>query len=482
VVDAGTSEELLPFQEEEIAPILERKRGMLAWDMGLGKTAGASTIGARAQLHRWLVICSDNAFSVWRDEAPRWIKRWWPDVTVRVEFIDGDRETQWATPYDVFPNVVHIRIVRIDTFLADWGVITKTGLKGKRAKTIRLNERKGYHIPEILIYDECRRIRNKETQAFEILSRWIKFYSPPWLILMTGTPGHEPKHFWTYLHLINPHYFRSYWNFVYAFHQVDDGFFGKEVNEPRNLPEWYALRKRMISVVREDDPRVIDQRPPLTRQLLEITPDADQQRLYKAFREEMMLFIEEDQKLLYAQNELGAITRIRQALICPKILSPSLSYGAAIQDFANTIEPGEHVVIFTPFTSAQPLFEEYLRTKKFNHIYTLYGSMGTTARDKAIAEYRQNKGVMICSILYAQAFSLEPATKAFFIGYDWDPDNNRQAEKRLHRLTTKTPIAAYYYAFRTTFDANLADIVNLKQRRVNITIPSEVRKVLHGEA
>jgi len=297
---------------------------------------------------------------------------------------------------------------------------------------------------------------------------------------MTGTPGHQPKHFWTMLHCINPKYFRSYWKFIFAFHECIDGFFGKEILGPRNLDEWHKVLGHYFSVVKEDDEGIAEQRPPLTRVLLPITMDADQAKLYDDLVKEMMHFVEPDDKLVYAQNEFVLATRLRQALICPRMLSPSLGVGAAIKDFAQTAEPEEHSVIFTPFTDAFEPFSTYLGGTGFQ-VQTLSGGIGSEERDARIRLWRRERGVCICSILYAQAFSLEPATKCFFIGYDWDPDNNRQAEKRLHRLSTQNPVWVGYYTSRSTFDERLANIVNIKQKNVNLTIPGNLRRFINGD-
>jgi SNF2 family DNA or RNA helicase len=471
------------YQEREIQKLLNLKRGGIAWDCGTGKTAAAATIGAKVGLKRWLIIAPDNAHSVWRDEAPRWINHHYSTTNqdqchprIVVEFIDRvpfERKNQWRNPY--IEGYIHLRVTTIETFMKDWGDYISTGLKGSRSKMVGLKSVPGYHIPQILIYDECRRIRNKETQAFKLLSRWLNYYNPEYLYLMSGTPGHEPKHFWTYLHLLNRSYFKSYWKFVKAFHMVDDGYFGTEINEPRNLQEFHKILNTHFSIVKEEDPEIQGQRPPLTRQLLPIQMDADQQRLYKDFELLRMSWLTDD-NLMVTQNSLAQLTRIRQALICPAMLDNTLSVGAALLDFTETIEPNsdsQPTVIFCPYTSAFPIFELYLRNKGYKHVYVLQGSMGTTERDKTISEYRQNRGsIILCSIMYAQAFSLEPATKCFFIGYDWDPDNNRQAEKRLHRLTTQQPIMCYYYTFRSTFDERLCEIVNIKQQHVNLTFPT----------
>lgn len=482
---------LLPFQEKEIAPLYNHKRGGLCWDMGLGKTGGVCSIGSRRKLRRWLVICPDNAVSVWskwstdpeRPNALDWIKNFWPEIKkITVNVLSGEPQ-YWRN--QIWPgmslgeNEIQIIVCTIETFMRDW--VDTIKVAGKKKKQVRFKARKDYWVPNIVILDEAKKIRNPDSIGFQALDKFVGYYNPEYFYPMTGTPGHTPKDYWSMLHLIDRKKFPSYWQFVMQFHEVIDGFWGKEVLGPRNLEIWYKVLGRYFSVVKEDDEGIAEQRPPLTRQLLSIQMDEDQRKVYEDLHKEMMHFVEADDNLVIAQNEFVQNTRLRQALICPKILSPSLGVGAAIKDFAENNEPEEGpYVIFTPFTSTFGPFTDYLSTKGFR-VQTLQGSIGSDERDDRISLWRQERGVCICSVLYAQAFSLEPATRCYFIGYDWDPDNNRQAEKRLHRLTSPKPISAYYYTYRSTFDEKLCAIVNIKQVNVNQTSPQNLRTLIHGD-
>jgi hypothetical protein len=490
LANAVASLSLRPFQEREIAPLATRKRGGFAWDMGLGKTAGACTIGARAKLKRWVILCPDNAFSVWSKWAEEgmppnaldWIRNFWPEVKVHVRVIQDtkwNRELIWDEQIVLGENEMLIQVCTPDVFIRDWGETVK--VPGKKKKLVRFLPRKAYFIPDIVIFDEAKRMRNPDSVTFQILSKYLAYYNVQHFYPMTGTPGHEPKHFWTMLHCIDPRFFRSYWKFVFAFHETIDGFFGKEILGPKNLNQWHQTLGRYFSVVKEDDEGIAEQRPPITRQLLPIEMDDDQRKLYQDLVKDMMHWVPADDNLIVAPNEFVQATRLRQALICPKILSPSLGVGSMIKDFAETVEPDERSVIFTPFTSAFEPFDTFLSQKGFR-VQTLQGGIGAEERDRRILAWRQQYGTIICSILYAQAFSLEPATRCFFIGYDWDPDNNRQAEKRLHRLSTLNAISAYYYTARSTFDERLCTILNIKQQNVNLTIPSNLRNLLNGHS
>ena len=491
---------LRPFQEEEAQRVSARKRCGIIWHMGLGKTSLASTVGGRAHLRKWLIIAPTNAFSVWRDDAPRWIKHAWPEAEVYVHLLDvsaEEREVIWnfqpPSDSDLTLNRVDLFVCTIESFLNDWSKRIKVRVPGKlRPQTLlSLKARPNYYFPQIVIFDEARKMRNRKSQAYQIVAKFIGYYNTEYFLPMTGTPGNQPQHFYAMLSIIEPKLFSSFWKFVDAFHYVFDTPFGKEIGMVRNEEQWWKTLNRYCSVIKETDPGVSKQLPALQRLALEIDLDADQKKAYRALEKDM-LHITEGGEVVVASTTLSLITRLRQILICPRILGESLDVGAAIRDFADTVDPDDlgHYVIFTPFTEAMRHFREYLTSPKGgkfepDHVYSLFGGLTAGERDNILAEYKQPSSkskakVMLCSLLYAQAFSLEPATKCFFAGFDWDPDNNRQAEARLRRLTSEqqVPITAYYYNFPKYEAARrMHEIVVLKQERLQITIPDDLRKL-----
>jgi len=481
--------QIRPFQEEEIQRVSSRKRCGVIWHMGLGKTMCAATVGGRAHLRRWLVIAPTNAFSVWRDKAAPWIKLAWPESHTHVYLLTGgpdEREFAWKLPIDPNPNNVHIFVITVDSFLNDWTRRIKAKIPGKtKAQTLlELKPRKDFVFPQIVIFDEARRMRNRKSQAFKITEKFTQYYNVPYFLPMTGTPGNQPQHFYAMLSIIAPKVFTSFWRFVSTFHYVYDTPFGKEIGQIKNTESWHKLLNQYCSVVREDDPGINDQLPALQRLPLDIHLDDDQQKAYRALERDM-LYVDADD-VIVAQNILALTTRLRQILVCPKILGANLGVGRAIKDFAETVDPEDpgHYVVFTPFVAAMPHFQAYLESEGLENVFSLNGGATPSERDSILSVYssagQKKASIMLCSLLYAQAFSLEPATKCFFIGFDWDPDNNRQAEARLRRLTSDVgaAITAYYYNFPNCYAArNMYDIVVEKQERLNITIPSDLRNL-----
>lgn len=494
-----TERALRPFQNSAANFVAQKLRAMLLMDMGLGKTPTSAKVASMAECRRILVVCPDNAMTVWAGKRGELAKddfagKDWIELFTgrrvfvhRMENEPWNRELEWNTPTDA--SEVHLYIVVFNTFANDMGVPQKVKkaarLKGKVQRVLErsLKPKQGF---DAVIVDECRRIRNRDSAGYRALRLLFNEYVIPIFIPMTGTLiSKGPQDTWTVFNLIDKKRFSSYWTFVEHFcNLIDNPWGGKEIvglKEDR-IQEWHRLLSSYAYVVSEDDPEIQNQRPPITRQRLVVKMDTDQAKQFKELKKEMMIYLEQDDTLIVAQNSFVKLLRLRQLLVCPKLLAPSLSIGGAMTDFVKMIKEGDlqlPSVIFTPFVAAFEPMKAYLREKELPHVFTLSGGIHADERDRRIDAWRRAHGVMLCSILYAQAFSLEPATKAFFIGAEWDPNDNRQAEKRLHRLTTLNPINIWYYTYESDEDERLFDVLNFRQDAIDISLPKNLRQLFN---
>ncbi|KKK40368.1 hypothetical protein LCGC14_3084250, partial [marine sediment metagenome] len=205
--------------------------------------------------------------------------------------------------------------------------------------------------------------------------------------------------------------------------------------------------------------------PPKSRIPIPIEMTNEQRKLYDEIEEDMIIELKAGGWML-AQTVLTKILRMRQLLICPKLIDPSLGYGTSLEQIVEDVEGlnESHCMIFTPYVKAIPFIEEAIR-QKFPSIAITHFQGGLSP--KAIydrQEYIKDKrGIAITSILFAEAFSIETMSYGFFCGYDWDPYNNEQAEDRIYRLTTQEPVFHYYYKYRNaSTEDRLSEILDHK--------------------
>lgn len=444
---------LKPFQLAANKRMTAEARHFLLFKMGLGKTPTTVVSGYETQIRNWLILCPKNAIRTWEDHIKEWFPvldtqrvRTTPYMIWRYRRKYNNREARHKLWQQNVPDAINIYIMTYGGYLQDQEVIK--------------------HQFDIVICDEAKRIRNRKSKIFSALKplcKAAKFFWP-----MTGTPGKLPLDTWTMFHLADPHYYRSYWKFVNAFHYTMKNEWGaNEVLGIRNTDQWYRTLKSKASIVTKE--MVKDQigESSKTRQLLHIEMDDEQQAIYDQLKQEMISL--HGDTLILSKNTLHQSLQFRQLLTCPKILSDKFGYGQAIADFIATLEDTDpHVVLFTPFVEAIPHFQKYLADNGHFSI-ALHGGITPDEQAARIAEYRARRGIAIVSIMYAQSFSLEPAAEAFFIGYDFDPENNEQAEDRLVRFTTNYPVNIYYYAYEDTYDSVVADIVCIKHLQIQKT-------------
>lgn len=429
--------------------------------MGTGKTPTTVYSLYYTRPDTVLILCPKNAIRVWEDHIIAWFAgldakegRTTPFIIRRDRMKYNNAEKRKALWREFTPGVMNIYITTNPGYLYDYDCFSRM---------------------QIVINDEAKRImghstRKKPHKVFEALKPLIRKADLFWP--MTGTPGFLPKHSWNLFHLADPDYFSSYWKFVNAYHYVlKNEWGGQEILTIRNKEAWYLTLKQWASVITKE--MVKDQLPDSIRVPRPIEMDAVQETLYRQLSEEMVA--QHGESIIITPNSLTRLLNLRQLLVCPKILDPKLpSYGAAIEDWISTVQAGEadaHSVIFTPFKSAFPYWKERLESAGINNVFTLQGGTSPDEQQDILSRYRNARGTMLCTIQYAQAFSLEPATESYFIGFEYDPDANDQAESRLVRITSdrSVPRTHYYYGHTDTYDYEHMSNITDKVRKGRVT-------------
>jgi SNF2 family DNA or RNA helicase len=459
------------------SPKSRRGRRCLLMEMRTGKTPTSARAAALLQCRRILVLCPESGINVWRYDGAAWLEQF-TGLKCHIHLMNEEawnREREWNKP--TLKDELHLYICVYNTFAKDMGVRptrkrNKGSISSGQVKPLRkIIGRKV--VFDVLICDEAKRINNRTSAAFQAVSNLFRDHHCPYFIPMTGTPGDDgPESYWAYFRLIDPKKFSSYWQYIEYFMVVDDGPFGKEILEQRNdtKAEWDRLVNEYCWVVPEGSVM-----PPVKRKLEVYDMDPDQEKLYNDMQEEMMSI--SDDHLVLASNSMVQWLRLRQILICPKILGANFGVGGAIKHVVSLIKDhpkDRHTVIFTPFTDAFEPFTTYLNSQGFPDVFHLHGGISANTQATRIKAFQDTKGIIICSVAYAEAFSLAPARQSWFIGSHESPDVNRQAEKRLSLLTDGEDTFANYLTANTPNDIRMREILNIKQERINFAHPKEL--------
>lgn len=460
-------EPLRPFQAEDLPFFKATPKSLILYEPRLGKTVeSCNIIATDDDCKIILVLCSKNALSVWWDHLHAWYKELAPGKTLDVRMVRGKgssaaamRKVIWSSPKTAD---VTVYICTYNAFLNDWKYLQ--GFKWFR--------------PHVIIPDEAHtklKDRGSKTSAVvRVLVKTAKRFHPT-SGTMVGKLG--PADLWNLLNMCNPQEFSSYWRFVHQYCYVSEGTFGMEITGIKDSRAWYETLFRYARVRQ----RAIcaPQMPVVHRDLLWVDPTDKQYKQYTQLMASKITVTPSGQVIVSA-NSLEEYIQKRQILVCPAILDPALGVGAAMEDLVERMQEakeegdlyGHHIVIFTAFRKALEHWVPYLKANGFPDVELLYGGLEPEDLNSRIEAWRQSKGVLICTTKYAQAFSLTPAQNCYHIGYEHDPNDNKQAEDRLVPQEGDFRINSWYYAYTMTDDSLMAERTTIKHQYVHMTLYS----------
>ena len=442
---------LLPYQKEAVTRGLNNDgRILLYMDAGTGKTFTAIEIVLKLvqgypKEHKrpFRILCcgSSRALATWMREWPKWssIGHEESDICL-VRGTPKQRKALWQKPSQVYLCTAQVLYVDKGTDLLpkEWDVIC---------------------------VDECRLFRNPKAKMLQRLRPLLR--KTRHLILMDGTlVVNGPGDLWGCLNLLDFRQFPSYWRFVGKWCIMIEGIFGTKAGGPKmsTSKELQQTLVPYIARVKEDNPEVRKTRPKLTRDYIPIEMSEEQREIYLALHTENLAETVNGE-LVFTVNALDVYMKCRQLLVCPKILDKNLDYGPAMNYVVDELEDDPHIVIFTPFTRAIPHIYGLIKSRGYPEPFILQGGDSPEKVQQTEKEFHNSLDrAIIISTKFADSFELPSAKQCFHLGYEWNPDMNEQAEKRLHRVTTPHPVNSWYMIHVGTIDELMKDILNRKHR------------------
>lgn len=459
------------FQIEGVAELIRRKRTILADDPGLGKTAQAllamKEMGNSSE-HRGgmnvLILCTGSGWDAWtRIEMQKFLpEEQWPEGLARPSLVSGQasvRMKQWANTFTIaLQGTLRADLGRLDQIM---DLIRKAS-----------SRRKTDPVWDLVIVDEAHKcMRNRKTKIYEALLQVAKNCTYLWPL--TGSPANRAaQNYWGYLHLLDPKKFSSYWAWVNKFCLVDNNGFGREIVGNRDVDgcvralEPYMLRRERSQVAADLGEK---QRIPVMLQL-----PAPLRKLYDGLQED--LFAEFDGSSVMAPAKLAAIVQLRKMLVSPRMLFPGYtSMAPALERFLEHLrdctELERHCVVYTPFREGADIIEQSILEHWVGahpRILQFRGGLEKGTIGEMQEAFDADSGaIAICTIKFAESYSLASAFAGHFIGYEWDPEEIKQAEDRIVRLSgRKTPALYYYYLVENTIDEVMREVLNTKNMNV----------------
>jgi len=437
---------------------LRNKKFILSLDKGMGKTLVYIARALHGEPEHVIITCPTNAFGAQRRE----IVRHFPFYADKYVFVRGQaaqRHKQWRTPG------ARVFITTAATFQADCG-----GRSLERGST-RVSEviapawaLSAQHFDAHIDDEFHKTLRNRKSKRLAQL----KALKPQVQILSSGSAaGKGPQDLFAALHLIDPKFWSSYWRYVETFCIMGEGFGGARIPlAAKNIDNWRRAVYGEYIFHRKKDPRDY---PKKTRTLLDLELPSWQRQLHDSLREDLWAWVGDT--VITAQNSLDALYRARLALICPKALDPSLDVGAGLEGIIADAQDAEltHFAISTPFRAPIPHLKAHLEAEGYK-VWVLAGGydLGPDDIDRIILEHQQQGGVIIQTIKFATSYEFLGFEHNYFLGYEYDPEDNKQAEDRWSRQSSVLPCFHWYVRFLDTYDEIMVENLVLKGRNVHM--------------
>ena len=415
-------------------------RFILSFDKGMGKTITYLATLYKTGPTKVVIVCSENAKPAQRRE----IERHLTENFGRYIFVEGqkpDRKRKWNSDNDVF-------ICTYDTLMADVGV--------RVTSTDRIAP-SWVDAPETHIaFDEWhKKLRNKSSGTFRALTK----FKNQRMIFSSGSAGGKGVHsMWAVLHLCDPVKFKGYWPYVMRHSIIEETYFGKKMSGCKDVPKWRKEVAPYIFHRRKD----LKDYPPKTRQALEVRMEPWQKKIHNQLKKELIAELP-DGEYFASPNILAATSKLRQFLVCPKVLSPDFDWGAGLEGILGDATDAEltHFVISTPFRTTIPFIEEFFRLNKIP-VNLLHGGMKANDIEESIHAWTKQGGVMVQTIQFAESYELPAARVMYMLGYLHDPEQNSQAEDRIHRdlRVTPHPVDIYYVKNLGSYDEDIVEAMS----------------------
>ena len=370
-----------------------------------------------------LVICGGNAKINWQREIEK-------TITDKIEILYGYEE---------------IPIKEVDYYIVNYKIVKK-----------RLNQLKKLNC-KICIIDEIHNLSNykaQRTQAVVDLTRNIKY-----IIGLTGTPiTNRPKDFFTFLNILNPEFWPSYWNYYMSFCDPKYNGYGWDFNGASNIDilNDLIINSIMIRRLKKD---VLKELPSVTKTLV-FLENIDKKE-YKGILKEYILSTS-------IKKKKAKIIQIKQEII-------KLKMKVVIEWINDFLISGEKLVVF----GIHHWTIDTLMNNFKDIAVKLDGRDDAKRKQIAIDKFQSDNNIklFIANIKAGgEAITLTAASNIAIIELPWKPGDIDQPIGRCHRIGQKKAVNAWFLLGANTIEEDLAELIDEKRKVIDQAIDGKYTK------
>jgi SWI/SNF-related matrix-associated actin-dependent regulator 1 of chromatin subfamily A len=449
-------------------------RVLLADDMGLGKTSSALWAAHDAGVRRILVVCPVSVKFNWKAELETTLGEGF--TTFVIDGTNQHRASQIA-------NATNASEFRSTAVIINYDLLLH--LTPEQRTWLIFFARDG-----MVLFDESHYLKSskaKRTKESQDIAAQAKF-----VCCLTGTPiRNMADDLFTQVELVRPGTWSSYRDFAKRYLVIQSVKFGKrdvqKVVGTKNLTELNAVMNTLQISRKKHE--AIDL-PPKVYSYPELELDGDLLKLYKAMKE-------------FARMELRSLTvsgqapvsifdpraksAVEQAMRCEQIAQGFIGgipdpvmakLGADVLKHAEKIPGRPNELIFpsspkmiwlleaiesvlaqggcpiVPSRFNAPLFwlQAELERRKIR-ARLIEGSLTAKEKDSYVVDFQEQRAdVLLAQVKMCEGFNAFRSQDVLFLGRDWSPAINAQAEDRAHRMGQKGTVNVQIPIVRKTIE------------------------------
>lgn len=420
------------YQKIGVYKILQNKRFLLAYKMGLGKTITALGAGAlyKKQKGRGSIIYilpnPDLLVPQVAKEAQR----------VHLSSIVFSRKR-----FKGVPNTVNVdTALKYDVVIFSYAMFRGhyPRIEGRLKEAIRNGEVIGIFADEAHKIKEYKALQTR--RVFDLLNYARQYHAL--VVFMTGTPTlGKPKDVYNMYRYLVP-YSWGYRRFMERYHGAHEGYYGLELGEPQNLEELHDRLRPYMQVVNAED--VAKELPSLNRHVLDVSVELP------------------SRGLLYS-GSIGDLQRYKHQLAMNKtVVIPEI------------VEEAVPCLIFTDFEQVATRIAELVEKKV--RVGVISGKITGKKRAQNVKDFNEGRldALVIVSSAGGVGLNLQRAENVIFNDLPWSAGDFLQAESRAHRMTTDHPVfTTILRVVDSDFDRELVEFMFRKIEVISVIMTGQ---------
>lgn len=515
-----------PHQKEGVQFLLDRKKCILADDMGLGKSMETAIAAIEGNFDAIVIICPASLKTNWKKELLWYVPE--RDITIidtfngktkaELEKFLGYREGKSGLSADELRKEADEmgtwrdnRFIIINYDILDkFYEIPATRSAANIQKAFENSPLLQYIVNKksLLIVDEAHRLSNKTSIRYKIIKDLIKRGNPDSIYLLTGTMiTNNPENLYCILNLIESdvtgdwqYYVDRYcnamkipakgekekWTNIFLQKVGKKTWFELSDEQKESLKKFIRENARMINITSGssnlDELKLRISHIYLRRTKADINDNLPKKTVHEIFYDFDVIQLMEYEKLWdeyeTAQMELDPTKDVNKDLLegavyrkyCSDQMVPH-----TIKLADSFIEQGEKVIIATCFDDELNTLKDYYGEK----CVTYNGKMNAKQKDAAQREFMENPNIKVFIgqvIAAGVGLTLTASHRLIFNNMPYVPSDCRQMEDRIYRIGQTHDVDIYYQMFSGTQYEKIWNTVMRKELVINQVIKTENEK------